>query len=230
MQPSSASPEPAEEAAAVRGHLDVLTHACITGWAWDGEGRGEPVVVIVTAGERVVARALADQHRGDLAAAGIGDGRHAFELILDEPLDRTVDQLVSARRESDGTHLDGSPRTLPGAAVLGEAEKAGVAALLATACDEAELDARLLFLAEQAEALHGRRAARYGAQQHGRSGAEAAAARQPRALVIDDAPPRAAHDAGSRRCCRSAGSASRSASRPPIWRPAPGWMRSAWPA
>ena len=68
----------------VTGHVDAVEGSAIAGWAhapdWPG---AQPTIEAWSAG-RPVGRAFAEQNRPDLAAAGIGDGRHGFTLTLDE--------------------------------------------------------------------------------------------------------------------------------------------------
>ena len=64
------------------GILDGLDGNTITGWAFDPVHPTESVVLEVLDGNRLVARLTANRFRGDLEAAGIGDGRHGFELPL----------------------------------------------------------------------------------------------------------------------------------------------------
>ena len=68
----------------VTGHVDAVEGRTVAGWAhapdWPG---AQPTIEAWTAG-RAIGRAFAEQNRPDLAAAGIGDGRHGFTLTLDE--------------------------------------------------------------------------------------------------------------------------------------------------
>ena len=61
----------------------------------------------------VVGRVRAAEHRADLDAAGIGDGRHGFHVALPRLLGADAPHLVAVRRESDGAELPGSPVLLP---------------------------------------------------------------------------------------------------------------------
>jgi hypothetical protein len=53
----------------------------------------------------VVAITLAEEYRADIAAAGIGDGRHGYDLVLDEPLTPGVARTVKVRRSADGLRV-----------------------------------------------------------------------------------------------------------------------------
>ncbi|MHC2106434.1 hypothetical protein [Methylobacterium sp. CM6246] len=45
---------------------------------------------------------MADQYRADIAAAGVGDGHHGFDLDLDELLAPGMSHTVEVRRSADG--------------------------------------------------------------------------------------------------------------------------------
>lgn len=82
------APLPADaEPPAITGHVDGIRIAAgqveIWGWAQAPDWPGAAVAVEARLDGRVVAVASADQHRPDLAAAGIGDGRHAFVIRFD---------------------------------------------------------------------------------------------------------------------------------------------------
>jgi hypothetical protein len=83
--------EPSAEAAAasrpsIAGFVEARTQDRILGWAWDPADPSARQTVVLVSGDRVVARALADQPREDLARNGIGDGAHAFAFVLDDAL------------------------------------------------------------------------------------------------------------------------------------------------
>jgi hypothetical protein len=67
------------------GNVDGTADGHLVGWAWDPTRPGEPVRVDLLIEGQVVLSAVADQYREDLAAGGIGEGRHAFRVAL--PLD-----------------------------------------------------------------------------------------------------------------------------------------------
>jgi hypothetical protein len=82
----SSDPEPP----AVTGHVDLIRIAGdkveAYGWAHASDWPGAAVVVEARLDGRAIAAASAEAHRPDLAAAGIGDGRHAFSLFFDAAL------------------------------------------------------------------------------------------------------------------------------------------------
>lgn len=68
----------------IAGFVEARTQDRILGWAWDPADPDARQRVVLLAGERVVARTVADLPREDLARNGIGDGAHAFAFTLEE--------------------------------------------------------------------------------------------------------------------------------------------------
>ena len=97
-EPAPLPPDP--DPPAVTGHVDGMRivggTAEIWGWAQAPDWPGATVAVEVRLDGRPVAAASADQPRADLAAAGIGDGRHAFAIRFDAGLLDGVERLVVA--------------------------------------------------------------------------------------------------------------------------------------
>ena len=82
---------------AVTGYVEALTATAALGWAWT-PGQAEPLKVELRLGAQVVAEAVADGLRPDLARSGIGEGRHAFTLKTPEALrPRLAELRVFAR-------------------------------------------------------------------------------------------------------------------------------------
>jgi glycosyltransferase involved in cell wall biosynthesis len=65
----------------------------------------------------VIGEVLADRYRPDLEAAGIGSGRHAFELVVPGGLSPYERHVIEVRRSEDGALLAGSPHVLAAAAM-----------------------------------------------------------------------------------------------------------------
>ncbi|MCJ2070062.1 Hint domain-containing protein, partial [Methylobacterium sp. J-030] len=68
----------------VRAWMDRCDGTHIAGWAQDAAHPDAPVCLDIVVDGVVVAMTLAEQYRADIAAAGVGDGRHGFEFNLDE--------------------------------------------------------------------------------------------------------------------------------------------------
>ena len=86
---------------ALRGHLDLCDGLTVHGWAQDLLYPDAPVCLDVLVDGVVVALAYAETYRPDLAAAGIGDGCHAFVARLPAPLAPDRAHTVSLRRSAD---------------------------------------------------------------------------------------------------------------------------------
>jgi len=86
---------------AVAGYVEVMTATSAIGWAWV-PGKAEPLSVELRLGAQVVAEAVADGLRADLARSGIGDGRHAFTLKVPEALRSRLAELRVFAHTPDG--------------------------------------------------------------------------------------------------------------------------------
>lgn len=101
-------PGPAADAAALRsaeleGLVDNATDSRLYGWAWNAAAPEERLAVELRIGEEVVARGTAERLREDLLKAGVGDGRHAFELPLRPEWAQRHKELNVVVRAADGT-------------------------------------------------------------------------------------------------------------------------------
>lgn len=86
----------------VQGLVDKALPDRLYGWAWNASRAGERVAVELRLGDAPVARTLADLARPDLEKAGVGDGRHAFELPLEAEWTRRAAELSVVVRTADG--------------------------------------------------------------------------------------------------------------------------------
>jgi hypothetical protein len=93
---------PAEPPGPMRGFIEIEADGRIEGWVQDLANPDLPVLIEVVAGTAVLGRAVANIHRADLAAAGIGKGRHAYRIVLPEG---TSCGQVTLRRQEDRTVL-----------------------------------------------------------------------------------------------------------------------------
>lgn len=93
------------------GHLDEVSHTKICGWARD-PARDRPVRLRVFDNDVPIGEVIANRYRADLAEAGIGNGRHAFELIVPGGLSPSVHHTIRVQRLEDATELRQSPREI----------------------------------------------------------------------------------------------------------------------
>ncbi len=99
--PRPAVTAPAVTGPAVTGYVEAITATAALGWVWT-PGRAEPLTVEMRLGPEVVAEAVADGLRPDLARSGIGEGRHAFTLKTPEALRTRIAELRVFARTADG--------------------------------------------------------------------------------------------------------------------------------
>lgn len=93
----------------LRGQLDLCEvyggDLRVAGWARDAAHPNGPVCLDVVVDGTVAALALAEVYRPDLAEAGVGDGRHGFDLGFDEPLTSGTAHTIEVRRSADGAPI-----------------------------------------------------------------------------------------------------------------------------
>jgi len=89
----------------LRGQLDRISDGTIYGWAQNLDYPSVPVCLDIVIGGVTVAQTLAALYRADLAAAGIGDGCHAFEVRLPQALSGAQSHTIEIRRSADGESL-----------------------------------------------------------------------------------------------------------------------------
>jgi glycosyltransferase involved in cell wall biosynthesis len=195
------------EHAPLLGAVETASRTRLTGWAYDSAAPGAHVPLLITAGDVLLARVLADRPRADLRAASIGDGTHGFDVVL-RGLALHERHQIAVQRESDGAHLGGSPVVLAPVERFDDAFRAQCAAVLGEAANASEITERLHFLAEQAEALLSALGERRSARRQraalqqikwrwGGDVSQPPAPLPPRALVIDEWVPALGRDAGS---------------------------------
>jgi hypothetical protein len=126
MCPNDEPSRPPEGVAAgpsIEGFLDAVENDTIFGWAWNRGDPNQRLKVEVRDGNRALASIVADHPRSDLAANGIGDGRHAFTATVagaDELARRGRLRLLA--ETPDGGHTAPlPPRPEPSAAEAGVA-------------------------------------------------------------------------------------------------------------
>ncbi len=86
----------------IEGFVDNIAANEVMGWAYDRQWPDRRVHIVARSEGKVVAEALADLPRGDLASAGKGDGRHGFRLRLPNGLaglDGTVEAVARPRNQ-----------------------------------------------------------------------------------------------------------------------------------
>ena len=86
-QPASNRPATAlAPSGPVEGYIEDVQDRRVIGWAWCRSRPNDPVDVEIRVGDETLVAVRADRFRGDLARAGLSEGRHAFEAALDGTL------------------------------------------------------------------------------------------------------------------------------------------------
>ena len=196
----------------LRSFLDEVGRNRITGWAQDEAQPDAPLSLLILVNEALVARVLANRHRPDLAAAGIGDGRHGFHFDFPNGLSSGERHVVRVCREADGADLAGSPAVLEPAQPSDRLAHQALADIDLAALSDAALARGIELTAEHldraAQLLADRHSGRAARSEHrlllerwrrrGASGDMPVAGMPPRrALIIDDRLPQPQRDAGS---------------------------------
>jgi hypothetical protein len=66
----------------LRGRVDAIEDGRLYGWAWDAAHAQARVAIKIFADDELIAETIADKVRVDLRRNGIGDGAHAFDMVL----------------------------------------------------------------------------------------------------------------------------------------------------
>jgi glycosyltransferase involved in cell wall biosynthesis len=185
-----------------RGFVEIADRQSIAGWALLESHPDVPVRLEVVDNGVVIAEVLAKRYRHDLEAAGIGDGRHAFQLELAQPLDPCVEHEIIVRRAADGRELEGCPVRIAPARSLDNTVGAELSATLKKLAARVETPAEadtllhlLLDATEQMRQAHAGSIGRRRPARQSRRGGDTLPGKC--ALVIDSEWPRPDRDAGS---------------------------------
>ena len=100
-RPDAASEQ--DNAKPMNGRVDAIDMGRIFGWAFDPMAPDQRLTIRVLLDAKVIAEAVADRNRPDLRRNGIGDGKHAFEIALPEPVRSRASDLVVVARNGSGS-------------------------------------------------------------------------------------------------------------------------------
>ena len=95
----------------IRGSVDVVTPKEVSGWAYAPDSR-EPVQVQVLLNHEILGETIANIHRSDLAAAGLGNGNSGFTIHLFRQIDPLYLPFLVVK-------MNGGDAELPRAPTLG---------------------------------------------------------------------------------------------------------------
>src|SRR5262249_51237940 len=110
-----------------------------------------PLTLLILVDDALAGRILANRYRPDLAAAGIGDGRHGFRFDFPRSLSPGERHVVRVCREADGTDLAGSPAVLEPAAAGDGAAYEQLAEIDVAALSDADLARGIEIVAEHTD-------------------------------------------------------------------------------
>ena len=122
-QPDRPAPAGLAPSGPVEGYIEGVQDRRIFGWAWCRSRPNDPVDVEIRMGDQTLAAVRADRFRGDLAKAGLSEGRHAFEAVLDCTLsaEQKTQVTVHARARAGEPWVPLVNRTRRAAAKEGDA-------------------------------------------------------------------------------------------------------------
>ncbi|WP_086995571.1 hypothetical protein [Rhizobium sullae] len=131
-RPDAASEQ--DNAKPMNGRVDAVDMGRVFGWAFDPMAPDQRLTIRVLLDGKVIAETVADRNRPDLRRNGIGDGKHAFEIALPDPVQsRANDIVVMARNGSGSEHALRVPQPNE------QAAEALIAAPLAKVLDKLDL-------------------------------------------------------------------------------------------
>lgn len=84
------------------GRVDELKSGKLFGWAFNSEAPDEHLVIRVSRSTQIVASGVANIFRPDLPDAGIGNGDHAFEIIMPPNIESLHGVMVVAQSQKSG--------------------------------------------------------------------------------------------------------------------------------
>ncbi len=87
----------------MNGRVDAIDQGRIFGWAFDPMAPEQRLTIRVLLDGKVIAEAVADRNRPDLRRNGIGDGKHAFEIALPDPVQSRASELVVVALNGSGS-------------------------------------------------------------------------------------------------------------------------------
>ena len=97
---------------AFEGRNDGADCSSVWGWAWDPMFPNTPISVDIFDGATLIATVPANQYRGDLQAAGKGNGVHAFTWTVPASLKNNQAHSISVKFGGTETLLAASPRSI----------------------------------------------------------------------------------------------------------------------
>jgi hypothetical protein len=99
---AQAAPAAPQRTEAMKGRVDAIEEGRLYGWAFDPGAPTERLLIRVLLDDKPIAEAPADKERPDLKRNGIGDGLHAFEVMLPQFAAARAGELVVVAANAAG--------------------------------------------------------------------------------------------------------------------------------
>jgi subtilisin family serine protease len=96
----------------LEGTHDTANCTSIAGWAWDRLNPSARINVNIYDGGTFLTTVTANQYRGDLLSAGIGDGYHGFSWTVPDSLKNGQPHAIRVKFASTGTDLGATPKSI----------------------------------------------------------------------------------------------------------------------
>jgi glycosyltransferase involved in cell wall biosynthesis len=91
------------------GRIDHCHGRTLVGWAAVSERLGERVTLELLIDGETIIRTIANRHRADIEAAGVGDGHFGFEIAVPAEYCDAAPHVLAVRDVATGIFIDGSP-------------------------------------------------------------------------------------------------------------------------
>ncbi len=98
----NATPEQDNSQQQVKGRVDAIDNSRLFGWAFDPASPDKRMKIRVLIDGKPIAEAVADRERPDLRRNGIGDGSHAFDVMLPDFAAKRAAELVVVAISANG--------------------------------------------------------------------------------------------------------------------------------
>jgi glycosyltransferase involved in cell wall biosynthesis len=93
----------------LQGRIERATSTMIAGWAWDPQTPDDSIRLELLDGEKRVSMTIADTYRRELVELGCGDGRHGFDIRLQDGLLLEGRHVLTLRCSETGATMPGPP-------------------------------------------------------------------------------------------------------------------------
>ncbi|WP_420340725.1 glycosyltransferase [Roseibium sp.] len=96
----------------IRGAIDLASYPKIMGWACNFSDLDIKQRIWLYLNDSLLGEVISDRFRSDLKIKSIGNGYHAFEYTINQPIDPSKSYFIKAEIANTGVELENSPRIL----------------------------------------------------------------------------------------------------------------------